>query len=1250
MHQDNIWGKNRSPRGNNSIHDSLQRMLNDISSDLFEQKETFEHNLASKATSNIAKQIKNVLENGVDSFDLNESLNDLKEDLQNTCRESASSALNTAVNHVTSNLDNMIKREERKQEHYKYKMDNPTSSKRKRRPGEPYVLTADEPSSAEPTPSTPHTKSESTQNIEKPTPQAQDTANSTPEPKPKTDAPNKIDPTATSANDSPAADPASSFVPTSDSTANQTADTKQNSPAVEPQPEPIASNQSEQSDKSEQANPLASQSQTAETNLDSNAKPNLVDSINQADDSETYANEQDEIFNFDSMLKNTQYDSGRIVENPAEPPIAAQTQTPSLNDNNVTGEQAKKNIEDADSVESESVAATASDTEVDPGDENVDVALSRSNDPSALIEQLQAEALAAYQEHLTQRQSENKTLASDSEAKEEDDDDAYIERLQQEALEDYQKRRAEADQLSKEHEQQVQKIQDMLAKRQSSATEYSSAEKPEVNPQPVFVSTGSTVFDAALQAAFKKNLTPRAELNSTDQEPEIDENDAYTAQSLHLDLLIKKHQTTLQQLQQEFYQRFGINNRCALIEDALAHAEQLNQIPSLQRTILQEAAEMRQLKLLITKEEAILERLNLDQMQLQQRGTIQQMQRSLFCDNAELDEKILDQHTHANAAVEPEQWDKIEDAPKTATFESALAAQNSKSAANTAEPAKQNTVTSTQTAYTSYNPKEQASKPNSDGVGPCDIEDDDPISDDRDAFIEASLNAEMEQILKQAEAQRSPNSWQHEDIYDEDEDEQTPHQSVEQAPWVQVPSWGISLLDMIRIANKVEELRAQKHSNSTPEDTHTSSQDTPSASGNANATNPYNSAVPEQVLDSIARMVNLLNSDEQAKTISEQESSDLSSEAKSEPHSAKEDFKQVAKSAAIKAASWAAQTLAEKTQAVRDAMQEKPEKDEADEEYVDEYPIFSMMMREQEQAMIEREKAAAAQKSEARAGKMDLETRPTQADYEYGLYHPIPHESLMWFKHMGLDLSFRPQPAADGLDNAADISAKLSSSRYDQLIEILDQFIEQRRARLNLAGLPVEQILTLPLIAVMGSAGAGKSTLCNQLLQDNVCKVCAYDTGTTQPEYHFLTVGLEPRICLVDMPGIGVNSQQMAESQKAIEFIKPRANVILWVINAQRRDLMQDCEFFTQQVRKNLRSDQKVFIVLNQVDNLSRAVHWNDGENRPAGDCLEMLDLIKARVADQYNVPESQILSLSAFTGYNISRLLQEVIFSLHQS
>lgn len=239
--------------------------------------------------------------------------------------------------------------------------------------------------------------------------------------------------------------------------------------------------------------------------------------------------------------------------------------------------------------------------------------------------------------------------------------------------------------------------------------------------------------------------------------------------------------------------------------------------------------------------------------------------------------------------------------------------------------------------------------------------------------------------------------------------------------------------------------------------------------------------------------------------------------------------------------------------------------------------------------------------------------------------------------------------AHDALANAADKNARLSPARYQKLIGILDKFITQRRESLIASGLPAEKMLALPLIAVMGSAGAGKSTLCNQLLQEERCKVCAFDVGTTQPEYLYLTVGQDkaPRMCLVDMPGIGVDQAQTDSCLEATDFVLPRSQVVLWVINAQRRDLLSDCQFFTQHIMSKLRPDQQVFILLNQVDNISRLAHWLDEENRPAGDTLEMIQHISSRIADQYNVPESQIIPISAFTGYNALRLLQEIVYSL---
>lgn len=248
------------------------------------------------------------------------------------------------------------------------------------------------------------------------------------------------------------------------------------------------------------------------------------------------------------------------------------------------------------------------------------------------------------------------------------------------------------------------------------------------------------------------------------------------------------------------------------------------------------------------------------------------------------------------------------------------------------------------------------------------------------------------------------------------------------------------------------------------------------------------------------------------------------------------------------------------------------------------------------------------------------------------------NKSMLWLKDLQSKFDLSTAATPDALQHKHE---SLSSRRCANLTSRLDKVIDVSCKHAQSLNLPIDQVLTLPLTVFLGSAGVGKSTLCNQLLQSDWCKVGHYDVGTSAPSFYYLTAGGKPRMCLVDMPGTGVDDEQMNLCQEQYSQILPYAQLVVWIINAQRRDLHQDCQYFKQFVQ-----NKPALIVLNQIDALY-GCQWNAQENCPDASIQKVIDKLKVKIADQYDVPESKIIPISALKSYNTLRLLEEIIYSL---
>jgi small GTP-binding protein len=184
-------------------------------------------------------------------------------------------------------------------------------------------------------------------------------------------------------------------------------------------------------------------------------------------------------------------------------------------------------------------------------------------------------------------------------------------------------------------------------------------------------------------------------------------------------------------------------------------------------------------------------------------------------------------------------------------------------------------------------------------------------------------------------------------------------------------------------------------------------------------------------------------------------------------------------------------------------------------------------------------------------------------------------------------------------------------------------------------------------IGVLGKTGAGKSSLCNALFGQTICEVSNVAACTRSPQEVLVEIGADKGITLVDVPGVGENSERDAEYGEMYRKLLPELDAVLWVLKADDRAYSVDIEFYKSLVKPYLDAGIPFIVVLNQADKIEPFREWNVDERRPGPRQAKNIDDKVIDVAASFGLKQSLIVPVSAEEKFGLSRLVDELIFSL---
>lgn len=193
----------------------------------------------------------------------------------------------------------------------------------------------------------------------------------------------------------------------------------------------------------------------------------------------------------------------------------------------------------------------------------------------------------------------------------------------------------------------------------------------------------------------------------------------------------------------------------------------------------------------------------------------------------------------------------------------------------------------------------------------------------------------------------------------------------------------------------------------------------------------------------------------------------------------------------------------------------------------------------------------------------------------------------------------------------------------------------------------INSLLTYePKIGIFGKTGVGKSSLCNALFGQDVCPISDVEACTRNPKEVFLNIGTKG-IKLLDVPGVGESQERDTEYAKLYSELLPELDLALWLVKADDRAMASDENFYQNIVLPHLDQGKPFFFVVNQVDKIEPFREWNEEKHEPGPRQYQNIGRKVDAVASQFHIPASKVIPVSAGEKYNLTKLVDEIVFAL---